>query len=182
MIPVAFPYIESTFKKALSEVVTPYLTGGAGSVGGVLMDFYSCELHWNIDAVKSPSIKPRVCITGSRSEKLDEWKCTNPIIGGPPISYMMRYSIYRSVYVSAPKSLQISSPPLAQPKRPIGWEDMDRIWSQLHAVLATKHTDLLDRNIYRPSLIPTPVIAHDEEYFILYGAFSCEVRVMMARG
>jgi len=183
MTPVAFPYIEPTFKTALNEVLAPALsTGTPGVVGGVSVEFYNCELHFNIDLVRAPSRLPRIGIVGSRSNVIADEKCIDQT-GNLPLGYVRRIEVFRSLYVSVPKSLQIQVPPYSSPvKRLIGWEDVDKIWSQVHAVFATKHRDFIDRNIFRPAITPTPVPAVDTEYFILYGVLNCEVRVPFVRG
>jgi len=184
MIPVAFPNVEETVKRALDEVLAPFLsTGNSAVVGGVPVNFHRCLLHYNIEFVNQASAFPRICIVGTRGNPLPEWKC-HDALGNVPLGYIRRETFQRSIYVSIPRSLVLGVPPYLDPALKVQANDQvaDEIWSQFMAVILTQKRSFIDRNLYNLEVPATAAPAPDKEFLIRYAVLSGELRFAYARG
>lgn len=171
---VTFPYINESIQRSLDQVLAAYFdTGGSRVLNGLTMDFTACELGYQIDLIREEYTKPKILLVGSRST-VKEYHCTDPR-GVKPMGVQRQDECVRTVYVTAPRTMQLD----IDPPRQVDSLDMDRIWAQLHAVF-THWSAWSPQSIYRSVLDPVPTTVKEKDYLILFGTLHFQVRYAFA--
>lgn len=181
MTPVTYPYISETFKRALHEVISPYVgTGGWLSFGSYNLLLYRCDLGYQVEKVTQPSLYPRITFTGTRSSNERLFKCEDD---QRRLIDVKRLDLTRTVYVSVPKSLSLNTPPFPTPAvmKPSSYEIVDAVWGQLLATVDSQAGGFRDRGITNVRLTATPIEMTDTDYWIGRGTLTATVEATSPR-
>lgn len=179
MNPVTFPYVSETYNRAVREVLGEYFdAGGAHTLLGQSLNFYRCEFAFNIERIAEPATRPRITITGTRSEENCLGTCT---VDGELVD-LLECNVRRSLYVSIPKQGEFPLPPYDTDNVEVSsYRIIDRVWGQLNAVLNAKMSDWKLRNIRSISLEPVPIELHHDSFYIGRGLLKATAHVTRPR-
>lgn len=181
MTSVTWPYIDESFKRALSEVIRPYFgSGGTFLVGGIGLYLYKCELGFQVEKVREESQNPRITFTGTRIGNEQRFKCEN---AAKQLVEVYRLELLRTVFVSVPKALVLAVPPYSDlsPRAKSSYQTVDTVWGQLLAVANDQAAAFRQRGITNVTLASVPIEMPDTDYWIGRGIMSAIVQVSTLR-
>jgi hypothetical protein len=180
---VQFPNVVESYHRAIHEVLSPFLsTGNSMTLMGRLVHFYRCDLYFHIDKIfNEQHVRPFICFVGARigakntEKNIDSWTGR--------LGYQVRQTVPRTIYVGAPRSLILSTPPTLNPINQHLFDplDADTIWSQLSMVVEHQRANFRDRGIMIPEIPLVPAQEPSKDYVLLRGEWTCEIQVDISR-
>lgn len=182
--PIGLPSVLESFNRAMLAILKPIFTGGNSLVWNEQpVNFYDCDLIWNLKTLFEPRPKMMIAFIGNRSSNGRNEKCSDPL-GKRRYAYQRREKLFRTVYIGVGKKINLTLPPYSLPNitAPSGLEDCDRVWS--HLAWAFKHelASFEATGIFQPDIPFVPVEYPHTDYWVLTGQFSCEIRFMHTVG
>lgn len=178
-MPVTYPQIEETTKRALHAVIAPYFAAPGVStqqISGTDQDFYRADLDFDVLRVNEEQTLPRIVITGSRTTSHD-YKVNDPKTVKRWGGTQRQAECTRTIFISLAKSMKVGVPPYNTTKvQQANWRDADRIWGQLFLICKGLQDRWAQENIYQMDLESNPRQLADPNYFILSGQMSFQLR------
>lgn len=184
MYSVQFPNIVESFHRALNEVLYPFLsTGNSQSLmGGIGIVFYKCDLLYsNLIFGDEPRGNPFICFIGSQTGNRRIDKVVDPK-AQRPYAYELRQNISKTVYVGMGTSTKFDPPPFEDSPRLGDMLDAENIWGQLVTVIEHQHANFAQRGIYNPRLPAIPRQVPNDNYYLVSGELTAQIRCTFTRG